>query len=72
MGLPLASGTKVRRPLDVPVGTPKITIINVGKYTQKLGNLGRGLSALNVVLTIADRTKKATEAEQGMKDLSTP
>ena len=31
---------------------------------------GAGLSALNVVLTIADRTKKATEAEQGTKDLS--
>jgi Domain of unknown function (DUF4157) len=71
MGLPLASGTKIY--VDhwtSQIGTPKITIINVGKYTEKLGKLGRGLSALNVVLTIADRSKKATEAEQGMKDLS--
>ncbi len=52
------------------IGTPKITIINVGKYTEKLGTLGRGLSTLNIALTIADRSKKATEAEQGMKDLS--
>lgn len=71
MGLPLASGTKIY--VDhwtSQIGTPKITIINVGKYTEKLTKLGRGLSALNVVLTIADRSKKATEAEQGMKDLS--
>lgn len=71
MGLPLASGTKIY--VDhwtSQIGTPKITIINVGKYTAKLNKLGRGLSALNVVLTIADRSKKATAAEQGMKDLS--
>jgi hypothetical protein len=71
MGLPLSSGTKIY--VDhwtSQIGTPKITIINVGKYTEKLGKLGRGLSALNVALTIADRSKKATEAEQGMKDLS--
>lgn len=70
-GLPLASGTKIY--VDhwtSQIGTPKITIINVGKYTEMLGKLGRGLSALNIVLTIADRSKKATEAEQGMKDLS--
>jgi hypothetical protein len=71
MRLPLASGTKIY--VDhwtSQIGKPKITIINVGKYTDKLGKLGRGLSALNVVLTIADRSKKATSAEQGMKDLS--
>lgn len=71
MGLPIASGTKVF--VDhwtSQIGTPKITIINVGKYTEKLRKLGRGLSALNIALTIADRSKKATEAEQGMKDLS--
>lgn len=71
MGLPLASGTKIY--VDhwtSQIGRPKITIINVGKYTEALGKLGRGLAALNVALTIADRSKKATEAEQGMKDLS--
>src|SRR4029078_4069639 len=47
--------------------SPKISI---GKYAENLGLLGRGLSALNVALTIADRSKRATEAEQGMKDLS--
>lgn len=71
MGLPIASGTKIY--VDhwtSQIGRPKITIINVGKYTETLGKLGRGLSALNVALTIADRSKKATQAEQGMKDLS--
>jgi hypothetical protein len=71
MGLPIASGTKIY--VDhwtSQIGRPKITIINVGKYTETLGKLGRGLSALNVALTIADRSKKTTEAEQGMKDLS--
>ena len=71
MRLSLASGTKIF--VDTwtsQIGTPRITIINVGKYTDKLGKLGRGLSALSVILTIADRNKKATEAEQGMKDLT--
>jgi hypothetical protein len=71
MRLPLASGTAVY--VDhwtSQIGRPKITIINVGKYTDALGKLGRGLSALNLALTIADRSKKATEAEQGMKDIS--
>ena len=71
MGLPLGKGTKMSVDLwTSQIGTPKITIDNVGKYTEKLGTLGRGLSALNLALTIADRSKKATEAEQGMKDLS--
>ncbi|MGZ5442171.1 MAG: eCIS core domain-containing protein [Thermoanaerobaculia bacterium] len=71
MGLPLASGTQVY--VDhwtSQIGRPKITIINVGKHTETLGKLGRGLSALNLALTITDRSKKATEAEQGMKDIS--
>ena len=71
MGLPLSSGTKIY--VDhwtSQIGRPKITIINVGKHTETLGKLGRGLAALNVALTIADRSKKATAAEQGMKDLS--
>jgi hypothetical protein len=71
LGLPIASGTKVF--VDnwtSQIGTTKTTVINVGKYTDMLGKLGRGLSALNVILTIADRSKKATEAEQGMKDIS--
>jgi hypothetical protein len=71
LGLPIASGTKIY--VDhwtSQIGRPKITIINVGKYTETLGKLGRGLAALNVALTILDRSKKATEAEQGMKDLS--
>lgn len=71
LGLPIASGTKVY--VDhwmARIGHPKITIINVGKHTESLGKLGRGLSALNVALTIADRSKKTTEVEQGMKDLS--
>ncbi len=71
MGLPLASGTKLYVDhWSSQIGKPKITIINVGKYTEKLGTLGRGLSALNIALTIYDRSKKATAAEQGVKDLS--
>jgi hypothetical protein len=71
MGLPVPSGTKIF--VDhwtSQIGRPQITIINVGKYTEALGKLGRGLSALNLALTILDRSKKATEAEQGMKDIS--
>ncbi len=71
MGLPVPSGTNIY--VDhwtSQIGRTKITIINVGKYTETLGKLGRGLSALNIALTIADRNKKATEAEQGMKDIS--
>jgi hypothetical protein len=71
MSLPLARGTQMHVDLwTSQIGTPRVTIINVGKYTEKLGTLGRGLSALNIALTIADRSKKATEAEQGMKDVS--
>ena len=41
----------------------------VGKYTQMLGNVGRGLSALNVAFTLLDSSKMATEAEQGAKEI---
>jgi len=52
------------------MGRPKLTIINISKYTDALGKLGRTLSTLNLVLTITDRSKKATDVEQGMKDIS--
>ena len=52
------------------IGSVKVTIINVSKYTDMLAKLGRGLSALNIALTIMDRSKRATDVEQGMKDLN--
>jgi hypothetical protein len=52
------------------IGTVKVTVVNVSKYTDMLTKLGRGLTALNIALTVADRSKRATDAEQGMKDLN--
>ena len=71
LGLPVPSGTKVM--VDTwssQIGRVKVTIVNVNKYTDMLGNLGRGLAAINIALTVADRSKRATEVEQGMKDLN--
>jgi hypothetical protein len=70
-GLPFARGPQMY--VDhwtSQIGRVKVTIVNVGKYTEALGKLGRGLSAFNLALTIVDRSQKATQAEQGMKDLS--
>lgn len=52
------------------IGSVKVTVVNVSKYTDMLGTLGRGLSAINIALTVLDRSQRATEAEQGMKDLN--
>jgi len=49
------------------VGTALRTI---DKSTRMFNKLNRALSAFRAVLTILDRSKKATEAEQAMKDLS--
>jgi hypothetical protein len=71
LSLPVPSGTKMM--VDTwssQIGRVKVTIVNVNKYTEMLGNLGRGLAAINIALTIADRSKRATEVEQGMKDLN--
>ena len=48
----------------------KIKIIDVGKYTNWLTKLNRGLNMVNIALTVLDRSKRATEVEQGMKDLN--
>jgi len=52
------------------IGQIKITIINVNKYTDMLAKFGRGLTAINIALTVLDRSKRATDVEQGMKDLT--
>jgi hypothetical protein len=52
------------------IGSVKVTIVNVSRYTDMLARLGRGLSALNIALTVIDRNKRATGLEQGMKDLN--
>jgi hypothetical protein len=52
------------------IGSVKVTVVNVSKYTDMLATFGRGLTALNIALTVADRSKRATDAEQGMKDLN--
>lgn len=65
------SGTQIyiRQPWDLnrPI---RVEIVAVSKYTDMLTKLGRGLSVLSIALTIADRSKRATEIEQGMKDLN--
>lgn len=71
LNLSVPSGTKMM--VDTwssQIGRVKVTIINVNKYTEMLGSLGRGLAAINIALTITDRSKRATEVEQGMKDLN--
>jgi hypothetical protein len=52
------------------IGQVRVTVVNVGKYTEMLGTLGRGLSAINIAFTVADRSTRATEGEQAMKDLN--
>jgi hypothetical protein len=65
------SGTQmyIRQPWDLnrPI---RVEIVAVSKYTDMLTTLGRGLSVISIALTIADRSKRATEIEQGMKDLN--
>ncbi|GAA4759453.1 DUF4157 domain-containing protein [Actinomycetospora chibensis] len=68
--LPLPKGTTMS--IDrwsSQIGRVKVTIVNVGKYTDMLTKLNRGLAVINIALTIADRRKRATDVEQGMKDL---
>jgi hypothetical protein len=52
------------------IGQVKVTIVNVSKYTDMLAKFGRGLSVINIALTVMDRSQRATDAEQGMKDLN--
>jgi hypothetical protein len=65
------SGTQmyIRQPWDItkPI---RVEIVSVSKYTDMLTKLGRGLSVISMALTIADRSQRATEIEQGMKDLN--
>lgn len=71
LGLQVPSGTKMM--VDTwssQIGRVKVTIVNVDKYTTMLATLGHGLSVINIALTLADRSKRATEVEQGMKDLN--
>ena len=69
--LEIPSGTKmwIQRPWDItkPI---KVQIISVSKYTDMLTTLNRGLNVISIALTIADRSKRATQVEQGMKDLN--
>jgi hypothetical protein len=71
LDLPVPKGTKMM--VDTwssQIGRVKVTIVNVNKYTDMLGTLGRGLSAISIALTLTGRSAKATEAEQGIKDLN--
>jgi hypothetical protein len=52
------------------IGQVRVTIVNVSKYTDMLAKLGKALAIINIALTVADRSKRATDAEQGMKDLN--
>ncbi|MCD5341573.1 hypothetical protein LR392_04935 [Arthrobacter sp. AK04] len=52
------------------IGRVKVTIVHVSKYTDMLAKLGRGLARINIALNVVHGGKRATDVEQGMKDLS--
>jgi hypothetical protein len=75
-------GTEILK-LDIPSGTKmfvnipyyttrpiRVEIVNVGKYTDMLTKLGKGLAVVSIALTVADRARRTTDMEQGMKDLN--
>jgi Domain of unknown function (DUF4157) len=71
LSLPVPKGTQMM--VDTwssQIGRVKVTIVNVSKYTDMLATFGRGLTAINIALTVTDRRKRATDVEQGMKDLN--
>ena len=71
LSLPVPKGTQMAvDQWSSQIGRVKVTIVNVNKYSNMLTTFGRGLSAINIALTVADRSKKATDVEQGMKDLN--
>ncbi len=71
LNLPVPKGTKMMvDKWSSQIGRVKVTIVNVNKYTDMLAKFGRGLTAINIALTITDRSKRATDVEQGMKDLN--
>jgi hypothetical protein len=71
MNLPVPKGTVMAvDQWTSQIGRVKVTLVNVGKYTDMLRTFGRGLAAINIALTITDRSKRATDVEQGMKDLN--
>lgn len=71
LNLPVPAGTKMTfDKWSSGIGRVKVTIIDVNKYTEMLANIGRGLSVINIALTLVDRSKRATDVEQGMKDLN--
>jgi len=58
-------------PMNRPLGDVKLEITNVNKYLEKIDLLAKGFAAFNLGLTILGRgDKKATDPEQGMKDLT--
>jgi Domain of unknown function (DUF4157) len=70
LSLPVPKGTQMMVDRwSSQIGRVKVTIVNVSKYTDMLAKLGRGLAVINIALTVADRSKRATDVEQGMKDL---
>ena len=47
------------------IGQVRVTVVNVGKYTEMLGTLGRGLSAINIAFTVADRNAARRRPNRG-------
>lgn len=71
LNLPVPKGTQMMvDKWSSQIGRVKVTIVNVNKYTDMLATFGRGLTAINIALTVTDRSKRATDVEQGMKDLN--
>ena len=68
--LDLPKNTTIYRIPTNPLKPVSIELVAVTKYTDKLTTLNRGLNVVSIVLTIADRSKRATHTDQAMKDLN--
>jgi hypothetical protein len=69
--LDIPSGTKMFVNIPYFTNLPiQVQVVNVAKYTDMLTKLGKGLAVVSIALTVADRSKRATDMEQGMKDLT--
>jgi hypothetical protein len=69
--LDVPSGTKMS--INIPYYTNqaiRVEIVSVSKYTDLLTKLGKALALVSTALTVADRSKRATDLDQGMKDLN--
>jgi hypothetical protein len=69
LDVPAGTQMRVSYPAD-PTRPIKVQIVSVSKYTDMLKKLNQGLAVVSLALTIADRSKRTTQVEQGIKDLN--